>query len=473
MRTIHPVILCGGSGTRLWPLSRALLPKQFLPLAGTRSMLQETALRLAGLRDATAPILISHVDHRFLVAEQLREAGGALALHLLEPEGRNTAPAIAAAAVWVAAQDTDALLLVLPSDHAIRDVPGFHQAIGRAATLAANGRLVTFGIVPTSPNTGYGYIRRGTPEAATPQAYAVTEFVEKPDEARARTFLERGDYYWNSGMFLFGARRYLEELRRFRPEIITSVEAAILNGTRDLDFLRLDEGAFARCPAESVDYAVMERTRDASVVAADIGWSDVGSWSALWELEPKDAQGNSVRGDVYLDQASGCYVRAEERLVAAVGVRDLVIVETDDAVLVAAKDHAHDVKQAVEHLKASKRDEHISHRRVYRPWGYYETLDEGIGFQVKRLMVKPASRISLQRHRRRAEHWVVVSGRAKVTRGNEVMTLGANESTYIPIGEKHRLENVGADPLFVIEVQSGDYLGEDDIERFDDDYRRT
>ena len=473
MRTIHPVILCGGSGTRLWPLSRALLPKQFLPLAGTRSMLQETALRLAGLRDATAPILISHVDHRFLVAEQLREAGGALALHLLEPEGRNTAPAIAAAAVWVAAQDTDALLLVLPSDHAIRDVPGFHQAIGRAATLAANGRLVTFGIVPTSPNTGYGYIRRGTPEAATPQAYAVTEFVEKPDEARARTFLERGDYYWNSGMFLFGARRYLEELRRFRPEIITSVEAAILKGTRDLDFLRLDEGAFARCPAESVDYAVMERTRDASVVAADIGWSDVGSWSALWELEPKDAQGNSVRGDVYLDQASGCYVRAEERLVAAVGVRDLVIVETDDAVLVAAKDHAHDVKQAVEHLKASKRDEHISHRRVYRPWGYYETLDEGIGFQVKRLMVKPASRISLQRHRRRAEHWVVVSGRAKVTRGNEVMTLGANESTYIPIGEKHRLENVGADPLFVIEVQSGDYLGEDDIERFDDDYRRT
>jgi len=473
MRTIHPVILCGGSGTRLWPLSRALLPKQFLPLAGTRSMLQETALRLAGLRDATAPILISHVDHRFLVAEQLREAGGALALHLLEPEGRNTAPAIAAAAVWVAAQDTDALLLVLPSDHAIRDVPGFHQAIGRAATLATNGRLVTFGIVPTSPNTGYGYIRRGTPEAATPQAYAVTEFVEKPDEARARMFLERGDYYWNSGMFLFSARRYLEELRRFRPEIITSVEAAILNGTRDLDFLRLDEGAFARCPAESVDYAVMERTRDASVVAADIGWSDVGSWSALWELEPKDAQGNSVRGDVYLDQASGCYVRAEERLVAAVGVRDLVIVETDDAVLVAAKDHAHDVKQAVEHLKASKRDEHISHRRVYRPWGYYETLDEGIGFQVKRLMVKPASRISLQRHRRRAEHWVVVSGRAKVTRGNEVMVLGANESTYIPIGEKHRLENVGADPLFVIEVQSGDYLGEDDIERFDDDYRRT
>ena len=473
MRTIHPVILCGGSGTRLWPLSRALLPKQFLPLAGTRSMLQETALRLAGLRDATAPILISHVDHRFLVAEQLREAGGALALHLLEPEGRNTAPAIAAAAVWVAAQDTDALLLVLPSDHAIRDVPGFHQAIGRAATLATNGRLVTFGIVPTSPNTGYGYIRRGTPEAATPQAYTVTEFVEKPDEARARMFLERGDYYWNSGMFLFSARRYLEELRRFRPEIITSVEAAILNGTRDLDFLRLDEGAFARCPAESVDYAVMERTRDASVVAADIGWSDVGSWSALWELEPKDAQGNSVRGDVYLDQASGCYVRAEERLVAAVGVRDFVIVETDDAVLVAAKDHAHDVKQAVEHLKASKRDEHISHRRVYRPWGYYETLDEGIGFQVKRLMVKPASRISLQRHRRRAEHWVVVSGRAKVTRGNEVMTLGANESTYIPIGEKHRLENVGADPLFVIEVQSGDYLGEDDIERFDDDYRRT
>src|SRR5438034_5500523 len=470
---IHPVILCGGSGTRLWPLSRTLLPKQFLPLAGTRTMLQDTALRLAGLCDATGPVLVSHVDHRFLVAEQLRDVGTEPAMHLLEPEGRNTAPAIAAAAICVSGQDADALLLILPSDHAIHDVPRFHEAVGRAAMLAAKGRLVTFGIVPTSPITGYGYIRRGAPEPAIQQAYTVAEFVEKPDEARARMFLERGGYYWNSGMFLFGARRYLEELRRFRPEIITSVEAAIVKGTRDLDFLRLDEEAFARCPAESVDYAVMERTRDASVVAADIGWSDVGSWSALWELEPKDPLGNSVRGDVYLDQVSGCYVRAEDRLVAAVGVRDLVIVETDDAVLVAHKDRAQDVKQAVEHLKTSKRDEYSSHRRVYRPSGYYETLDEGIGFQVKRLMVKPASRISLQRHRRRAEHWVVVSGRAKVTRGNEVMVLGANESTYIPIGEKHRLENVGADPLFVIEVQSGDYLGEDDIERFDDDYRRT
>ena len=473
MRRIHPVILCGGSGTRLWPLSRTLLPKQFLPLTGTRTLLQDTALRLAGLCDATGPVLVSHVDHRFLVAEQLREVGTEPAMHLLEPEGRNTAPAIAAAAICVSGQDADALLLILPSDHAIHDVPRFHEAVARAAALAAKGRLVTFGIVPASPAAGYGYIRRGSPEAGATQAFAVAEFVEKPDEARARAFLKRGDYYWNSGMFLFGARRYIDELRRFRPDIVAAVEAAVLKGTRDLDFLRLDAGEFGRCPAESVDYAVMERTRDASVVAADIGWSDVGSWSALWELEPKDAQGNSVRGDVYLDQASGCYVRAEDRLVAAVGVRDLVIVETDDAVLVAAKDHAQDVKQAVEHLKASKRDEHISHRRVYRPWGYYETLDEGIGFQVKRLMVKPASRISLQRHRRRAEHWVVVSGRAKVTRGNEVMTLGANESTYIPIGEKHRLENVGADPLFVIEVQSGDYLGEDDIERFDDDYRRT
>ena len=470
---IHPVILCGGSGTRLWPLSRALLPKQFLPLAGPRTMLQETALRLAGLRDASAPILVSHADHRFLVAGQLRETGCKPAIHLLEPEVRNTAPAIAAAAIWLVDLDANALLLALPSDHAIQDVPRFHGAVGRAATLAANGKLVTFGIAPTSPATGYGYIRRGARDADADEAFSVAQFVEKPDEARARGFLDRGDYYWNSGIFLFSARRYLEELERLRPDILACVEDAMAKAVRDVDFLRLDAAAFGRCPAESIDYAVMERTARASMVAADFGWSDVGSWSALWALEPKDPRGNSVRGDVYLDQVSGCYVRAEDRLVAAVGVRDLVIVETDDAVLVAHKEHAQDVKEAVEHLKAARREEHISHRRVYRPWGYYETLDAGERFQVKRLMIKPQSRISLQRHRRRAEHWVVVSGRAKVTREDEVMTLGPNESTYIPVGKKHRLENVGAEELLVIEVQSGDYLGEDDIERFDDDYRRS
>jgi mannose-1-phosphate guanylyltransferase/mannose-6-phosphate isomerase len=469
---LHPVILCGGSGTRLWPLSRSLLPKQFLPLASERTLLQETVLRVAGLENGSRPVLVSHVEHRFLAGEQVRELGVTPAGHLLEPEARNTAPAVAAAAMWLGGHDADATLLVLPSDHVIQQKDKFHDAVHRAAQLAARGRLVTFGIVPTAPATGYGYIRRGDPEKKVPEAFDVAEFVEKPDRARASAFLADGRYFWNSGMFVFTARRYLEELRRFRPDIMASVDAAVEQAARDLDFLRLDAAAFGRCPAESIDYAVMERTREASVVRGDFSWSDIGSWSALWELDPKDGKGNSVRGDVYLDGAADCYVRAEDRLVAALGVRDLVIVETDDAVLVAHKDRAQDVKQAVEHLKSSRRDEHISHRRVYRPWGYFESIGEGAAYQVKRLMLKPGARISLQRHRRRAEHWVVVAGRAKVTRGAEQTVLGPNESTYIPLGEKHRLENVGAEPLFVIEVQSGDYFGEDDIERFDDDYRR-
>jgi mannose-1-phosphate guanylyltransferase/mannose-6-phosphate isomerase len=469
---LHPVILCGGSGTRLWPLSRALLPKQFLPLAGERTMLQETVLRLAGL-DVAAPAVVSHMEHRFLVAEQLRGAGVKPGLHLLEPEARNTAPAIAAAALCLEREDPQALLLVLPSDHVIQERERFHDAVRRAARLAAAGRLVTFGLVPRAPATGYGYIRRGDPDESVPEAFAVAEFVEKPDRARASAFLAEGGYYWNSGMFLFGARRYLEELGRLRPDIMTAVEAAVRRSARDLDFTRLDAEAFSRCPAESVDYAVMERTRSAAVVAADMGWSDVGSWSELWSLESKDEHGNAVRGDVYLEGAAGCYVRAEDRLVAALGVCDLVIVETDDAVLVAHKDQAQNVKQAVEHLKGARRAEHISHRRVYRPWGYFESIDEGTGYQVKRLMLKPGARISLQRHRRRAEHWVVVAGRAKVTRDAEEAVLGPNQSTYIPLGTRHRLENVGDEPLLVIEVQSGDYLGEDDIERFDDDYRRS
>jgi mannose-1-phosphate guanylyltransferase/mannose-6-phosphate isomerase len=470
---LHPVILCGGSGTRLWPLSRAMLPKQFLPLAGERTMIQDTALRLAGLPDAAPLAIVSHLEQRFLAAEQLREVGVSSALHLLEPEAKNTAPAIAAAALCIAKADPEGLLLVLPSDHAIQDVPGFHAAVQRAVALARQGRLVTFGMVPTEPATGYGYIKRGAAEAGVAQAFRVAQFVEKPDAQRAQGFLDDGEHYWNSGMFLFGARRFLEELGRYRPEMLAAVERAVAKATRDLDFLRLDAAAFAQCKAESVDYAVMELTRDASVVAAEFGWSDVGSWSALWELQTKDPQGNSIRGDVYLDRTTGCYVRAESRLIAAVGVKDLVIVETDDAVLVAHKDLAQDVKLAVEHLKASHRDEHLTHSRVYRPWGYFESLDEGKRFQVKRLMVKPGAKISLQRHRRRAEHWVVVSGTARVTRDGEEILLGANQSTYIPLGTKHRLENAGNEPLFVIEVQSGDYLGEDDIERFADDYSRT
>ncbi|HEY2337378.1 MAG TPA: mannose-1-phosphate guanylyltransferase/mannose-6-phosphate isomerase [Burkholderiales bacterium] len=469
---LHPVILCGGSGTRLWPLSRAMLPKQFLPLAGERTMIQDTALRLAGL-EAMPPVVVSHLEQRFLAAEQLREVGVVPSLHLLEPVAKNTAPAIAAAALCVARNDPQALLLVLPSDHAIGDVAGFHAAVRRAVALAGQGRLVTFGMVPAEPATGYGYIRRGAAEGGVRDAFHVAEFVEKPDAARAERFVAGGEHYWNSGMFLFGARRFLDELARLRPEMLAAVEAAVDLAAKDLDFLRLDAEAFGRCKSESVDYAVMEHTRDASVVAAEFGWSDVGSWSALWELQKKDPQGNSIRGDVYLDRTSGSYVRAESRLVAAVGVKDLVIVETDDAVLVAHKDLAQDVKLAVEHLKSSNREEHITHSRVYRPWGYYETLDQGRGFQAKRLMVKPGAKLSLQRHRRRAEHWVVVSGTARVTRDGEEILLGANQSTYIPLGAKHRLENAGAEPLYVIEVQSGDYLGEDDIERFADDYRRT
>ena len=470
---LHPVILCGGSGTRLWPLSRAMLPKQFLPLASDKTMVQETALRVAGIPGAAGVTVVSHLEQRFLAAEQLRAVGCPPVLHLLEPEARNTAPAIAAAALCIAREDPNALLLVLPSDHAIGNVAAFRAAVGRAAALAARGKLVTFGIVPASAATGYGYIRRGAAEAGVEAAFAVAEFVEKPDAPRARRFVEGGEHYWNSGMFLFGARRFLDELGRLRPKILASVESAVQKAARDLDFVRLDAQAFASCPSESVDYAVMEHTRDAAVLAADFDWSDVGSWSALWDLAPKDGQGNSVRGDVYLEAARGCYVRAEERLVAAVGVQDLVIVETSDAVLVAGKAHAQDVKLAVDHLKASRREEHIWHRRVYRPWGYYESIDSGPTFQVKRLMVKPGSRISLQLHRRRAEHWVVVSGQARVTRDDEVLTLGPNQSTYIPLGAKHRLENPGSEPLFVVEVQSGDYLGEDDIERFADDYRRA
>jgi len=463
-----PVILCGGSGTRLWPLSRAHLPKQFLPLVSERTMLQETVARLQGLEGAQPPIALANDEHRFLAAEQLREVSCSPQAMILEPSGRGTAAAAAAAALLLA--DKASVLLVLAADHAISNLPQFHAAVRTAVRLAGDGALVVFGIAPASPHTGYGYIKQG---AARDDAFVVERFVEKPDLETAKGFLAAGGYFWNSGMFAFRAERYLAELERHRPDIVSAVTRAMATAKRDMDFVRPDPAAFSAVAEDSIDRAVMEKTRDAVVVPAKFGWSDVGSWSALWALGAKDALGNVSQGDVMARDSHGSYLRSEGRLIAAVGVENLVVIETSDALLVSTRERADDVRLAVEQLKRSKRTEHAIHRRVYRPWGYYESIDAGERFQVKRLMVKPGARLSLQRHSRRAEHWVVVSGEALVTRGEEELRLGANQSTYIPTGTKHRLENVGAEPLFVIEVQSGDYFGEDDIERFADDYRRT
>jgi mannose-1-phosphate guanylyltransferase/mannose-6-phosphate isomerase len=470
---IYPVILSGGAGTRLWPLSRAVLPKQLLPLVSDKTMLQETATRVAGWPGLMAPLVVCGNDHRFLVAEQLREAGITPLGILLEPAGRNTAPAVAAAANYLQAIDPEAVMLVLPADHVIEDRDAFQAAVSRAFALVERGALATFGIVPNAPETGYGYIRRGEPLPSVDDCYKVERFVEKPDHATAEAFLADGGYYWNSGMFMFQASRYLTELVKFNPEIAAAAEAAVRTGYRDLDFCRLDEAAFAASPSDSIDYAVMERTRDAVVVPSDIGWSDVGSWSALWEVQQRDADGNAKRGDVYLDNVSNSLVRAESRIVAVVGVKDLVVVETPDAVLVAHKDQVQRVKQVVDHLKSQERTEHLHHTRVYRPWGHYEGIDSGDRFQVKRITVKPGEKLSLQMHHHRAEHWVVVSGTARVTCGETVSLLSENESTYIPIGMNHRLENPGKLPLHIIEVQSGSYLGEDDIVRFEDIYQRA
>lgn len=469
---IHPVVLSGGAGSRLWPLSRTLLPKQFLPLVSGKTMLQETVERLAGLANLRDPVVVCNNDHRFLAAEQLREVGVRPAAQILEPTGRNTAPAVAVAALSVAATDPQGVMLVLPADHLIRNVPAFHAAIASAAAAATQGRLSTFGIVAREPETGYGYIERGEPLAGSAGCYRVNRFVEKPDEARAREFIASGRFYWNSGMFMFKASRYLEELGRYRPQILAAAQAAWQGASRDLDFIRLEEAAFLASPSESIDYAVMEHTGDAIVVEADIGWSDIGSWAALWQAAEADAQGNVTLGDAHLDNVRNSYVRAESRLVAAVGVENLVIVETADAVLVIDKNCAQDVKRTVEALKDKQRDEYLVHKRVYRPWGYYEGLDIGERFQVKRIMVKPGAKLSLQMHHHRAEHWVVVSGTARVVRGDETLLLSENQSTYIPLGTRHRLENIGKVPLHMIEVQSGSYLGEDDIVRFEDDYKR-
>jgi mannose-1-phosphate guanylyltransferase/mannose-6-phosphate isomerase len=469
-----PVILSGGSGTRLWPLSRELYPKQLLALTGTHTMLQQTLLRLEGL-PASAPVVVCNEAHRFLVAEQLLQLNVAPSATILEPFGRNTAPAIALAAhasltgSAAGAAATDPVLLVLPADHVTRNIPAFQQAVRTALGAAESGQLVTFGIVARSPETAYGYIQRGAPSGA---AFRIARFVEKPDERSAREFVKAGDYYWNSGMFVFRARRYLAELERFAPEIARVCAAAFKAAKTDLDFTRIDANIFEACPADSIDYAVMEKAKDAVVVPLEAGWSDVGSWASLHEASDVDSQGNVARGDVISEDTHGSYLYSESRLVAAVGLKDHVVIETKDAVLVAPKNRVQDVKKLVSRLKELKRPEHSLHREVFRPWGSYDSLENGPRFQVKRLKVKPGATLSLQLHHHRAEHWVVVAGTARVTRGDEVFLLEENQSTYIPVGMKHRIENPGSVPLEIIEVQSGSYLGEDDIVRFEDRYGR-
>lgn len=466
---ITPVIMAGGSGSRLWPLSRSLYPKQFLALTGKQTMLQETLQRLSNL-DVNAPLVICNEEHRFIVAEQLRALGQTGSI-ILEPVGRNTAPAIALAAE-VTENDNDPLLLVLAADHVIQNTDAFTDAVNKAIPLAEDGKLVTFGIVPTEAHTGYGYIKRGN-KVSDSSGYDVNAFVEKPDSNTAATYLESGEYYWNSGMFLIKASRYLQELEKYRPDISTACKKALEHTTHDNDFIRLDAEAFALCPDESVDYAVMENTTDAVVVPLDAGWNDIGAWSALWEVNQKDEEGNATFGDTILQETSNSLIHGGERLIATVGLDNIVIVDTKDALLVACKDKVQDVKKIVEKLKAEKRSEFKVHREVYRPWGKYDSIDNGERYQVKRITVNPGEKLSIQMHHHRAEHWIVVSGTASVTNGDKTFLVTENESTYIPIGIVHALENPGKVPLEMIEVQSGSYLGEDDIVRFEDRYGRA
>ncbi|MCP4769741.1 MAG: mannose-1-phosphate guanylyltransferase/mannose-6-phosphate isomerase [Gammaproteobacteria bacterium] len=464
-----PVILSGGSGTRLWPLSRKMYPKQFLSLLHDETMLQKTLLRLDGLQHA-APVVVCNNEHRFIVAEQARQIGLEELSIILEPFGRNTAPAIAVAALHALSLQDDPLLLVLSADHEIANEEAFCDSVTEARSLAETGKLVTFGIVPTQAATGYGYIRRGEPVGG---GYRVDEFVEKPDADTAQTYLSSGDYYWNSGMFMFRASRYLEELEKHNAEMVANCRQAAADMIDDIGFLRLHEEAFARCESDSIDYALMEKTDLACVVPMDAGWSDIGGWSSLWEQGAKDASGNTTHGDVMTSDTTDSFVHAESRLVAAVGVSDLVIVETEDAVLVADKTRAQEVKQIVERLKQEQREEENFHRVVYRPWGNFDSVDAGDGYKVKRISVKPGARLSKQMHHHRAEHWVVVRGTARVFRNDEIFDLHENESVFIPLGATHYLENPGDGPLDIIEVQSGSYLGEDDIVRFDDMYGRS
>ena len=463
-----PIILSGGSGTRLWPLSRSQYPKQFLPLVSDKTMLQETHCRLNGLDGLQSPIAVCNEDHRFMVAEQLRQINVKPSAIILEPVGKNTAPAVALAALAAAEDD---VLLVLPSDHIIIDIPAFQEAVNKANLLAAQGFLVTFGIVPTSPETGYGYIKRSS--EAHDGAYRVAVFVEKPDIKTANDYVNSGDYFWNSGMFVFKADVFLQELAKFNPKMLEVCRQAYAAAEIDADFVRVNAEIFSSCPSDSIDYAVMEKTDRAMIIPLEAGWSDVGSWSALWDVTEKDAFGNTIRGDVVTVDAHNSFIHSENKLVAAIGIENLVIIETDDAVMVAPKDRVQDVKLMVEKLKQAKRPEVDLHRKVYRPWGHYDSVDDGERHKTKRIVVKPGAKLSVQMHHHRAEHWVVVKGTALVSKGDEKMLLSENQSTFIPLGIVHCLENPGVIPLEMVEVQSGSYLGEDDIVRFSDQYGRA
>lgn len=471
---IKPVILSGGSGTRLWPLSRQLFPKQLLPLVNQHTMLQDTILRVKELPDVSPDVLVvCNEEHRFMVAEQLRSLAVPADTIILEPEGKNTAPALTLAAL--ASRDKDCVMLVMPADHVIQDIPEFHQAIHQAAALAEQGYVVTFGIVPERAETGYGYIEQG--ESLGEHGYRVARFVEKPDRDTAQAYLDAGSYLWNSGMFMLTPQTWLTHMAQLQPKMLQACEQAYTNGQADQDFYRLDKGAFAGSPSDSIDYAVMEKLvtnpeAKVAVVPLQAGWSDVGAWDALWDITDKDASGNVMKGDVVNIDSQNSMLLSEGRLLAGVGLDSMVVVETADAVLVAHKDRVQDVKAVVNWLKQEGREEHLTHRRVYRPWGCYEGIDVGDRHQVKRITVNPRGSLSLQMHHHRAEHWIVVKGTARVTRDEEVFLVSENESTYIPIGTRHRLENPGTIPLEMIEVQSGSYLGEDDIVRFEDIYGR-
>jgi mannose-1-phosphate guanylyltransferase / mannose-6-phosphate isomerase len=472
MQHVRPVILSGGSGTRLWPVSRESFPKQLWPLTSERSLLQETALRASGTAFAP-PMVVCNDDHRFLIAEQLRSAGIAGARIVLEPVGRNSAPAITAAALLAAEDDPATVLWMMPADASITDTEALHRSLETAVAAARAGHIVTFGMRPSSPETGYGYIELGAALPGVPGAYHVARFIEKPVAANAAEFVSSGRHLWNSGMFVFTARTLLDDMGEYAPEVMDAARAAVAAQRADLDFIRLGAREFAASPSISLDYAVAERTARAAVVPADLGWSDVGSWTALWHLGPQDARGNVAVGDAILENAENCYVRSDGMLAAVVGLSDAVVVVTEDAVLAAHRGYAQDVKKLVDRLKAAGRPEAVAHNRTYRPWGFYESLIRGDRFQVKRIVVNPGQKLSLQKHYHRAEHWVVVSGSAVVTRGSEQLLLHENESAYIPLGAVHRLENPGKIPLAVIEVQSGPYLNEDDIVRLEDTYGRV
>lgn len=493
---IQPVILSGGSGTRLWPLSREHYPKQLIALCGENSLLQDTVLRLDGLSDkkspsgdsisVLAPLIVANEEHRFLVAEQVRQINHSFEKIILEPIGRNTAPALTLAALAAIKNETDPILLVMPADHLVKKVNAFQQVLAQGAQLADAGSLVTFGIVPNTAETGYGYIKTGA--EISNDGYLIDQFVEKPNKETAEKYLESAQYLWNSGIFMMKASVWLEVLEHFQPDMANHCNEAFVEGSEDVDFYRIDESTFESCPSDSIDYAVMEKLTvstspsfegkgvqnniSSAVIPLDVDWSDVGSWSSLWEVSEQSQDGNVIKGDVYTCNTSNSLLISEHRLLATAGLDDVIVVETADAVMVASKDHAQDVKKLVESLKGDERTQHQAHRKVYRPWGYYESIDVGERFQVKRIAVNPGASLSLQMHHHRAEHWVVVKGTAKVTRGEETLLISENESTYIPLGVKHRLENPGAIPLELVEVQSGSYLGEDDIVRYDDVYGR-